>query len=333
MGHQRTRGAAHKLGGAVLAIHVVPQVTRRFSWRWPISTGSVLQCMGAVIQGASQHGLSSWNIADYPKPLRTSWRIDSGLRKPLLHRARLRNAWRAVVSQRTCNHDPINVPSKQGIIVARGLAARLWNHGRDRQKPTPMGLGRPRLCLLHCPSTLKPKLRSGPEGTSCGPWACGVERPSRRPWEGLFTQQSGNTDTRTKGRAGEERAALPQELCTCAGRLARSAHAWQSWRTRLLPGKPRKRSLRQSTRSEQRVGNDDDSGEERLGIGRHPGDGAGETVRRYSSGWVRAARDVVELCYPCVVQDRVTSRVRHRCVKGQMHLLSEGMKAPATEVL
>lgn len=44
--------------GAIFAVPVVPWVAQKVGRRWSIFIGSVFQCVGAVIQGFSQHGQS-----------------------------------------------------------------------------------------------------------------------------------------------------------------------------------------------------------------------------------------------------------------------------------
>ncbi len=50
--------AAYSLG-AILSLPFIPIVNDRFGRRWSICGGSVIMIIGAVVQGASQHGTSS----------------------------------------------------------------------------------------------------------------------------------------------------------------------------------------------------------------------------------------------------------------------------------
>ena len=49
--------AAYNLG-AILAVPVVPWVAQRYGRRWSIFLGSAFQCVGALIQCFSQHGMT-----------------------------------------------------------------------------------------------------------------------------------------------------------------------------------------------------------------------------------------------------------------------------------
>jgi MFS family permease len=42
--------------GSILAVPIAPWFNQRFGRRWSIMAGSVIMCVGAIIQGFSQHG-------------------------------------------------------------------------------------------------------------------------------------------------------------------------------------------------------------------------------------------------------------------------------------
>ena len=42
--------------GSILAVPIAPWFNNKYGRRWSIFTGSVVMCIGAIIQGFSQHG-------------------------------------------------------------------------------------------------------------------------------------------------------------------------------------------------------------------------------------------------------------------------------------
>lgn len=43
--------------GSILAVPIAPWVNQRYGRRWSIMIGSLIMCVGALIQGFSQHGM------------------------------------------------------------------------------------------------------------------------------------------------------------------------------------------------------------------------------------------------------------------------------------
>jgi len=44
--------------GSILAVPIAPWFNQRFGRRWSIMVGSMVMCVGAILQGFSQHGKS-----------------------------------------------------------------------------------------------------------------------------------------------------------------------------------------------------------------------------------------------------------------------------------
>ena len=45
--------------GSILAVPVAPWVNNKYGRRWSIMLGSLIMCVGSIIQGFSQHGMHS----------------------------------------------------------------------------------------------------------------------------------------------------------------------------------------------------------------------------------------------------------------------------------
>ena len=43
--------------GSILGVPVAPWVNQRFGRRWAIMSGSIIMCIGAIMQGSSVHGM------------------------------------------------------------------------------------------------------------------------------------------------------------------------------------------------------------------------------------------------------------------------------------